>query len=170
MNNFNDFMYPNVPVMPHNPSMPSYGSNTNSFGNHFMPNNNQNMNMNPNTNTSNHLQLFDSYQGYMRGNMFENLYSEYNDYKPQRLAGSTEQQEKLLELSEVAFASHDLNLYLDNFPNDKEAIRIFNEYRMRANKLMEEYERTYGPLVISSNSLNEVPWAWDSRFPWEVSK
>ena len=76
----------------------------------------------------------------------------------------------MLQLSEIAFAAHDLNLYLDNFPDDEEAIRTFNEYRKKTNRLMEEYENTYGSLVISSNSLNAVPWAWDSRFPWEVSK
>ncbi len=169
MNNFNDFLFPNMPVMPQNSNMS--GNNSSIFDNNFMnnnlnPNNSMQNNMNNNSNT---LQLFDSYQGYMRGNMFQNLYSEYKNYKPQRLVGATPQQEKLLQLSEIAFAAHDLNLYLDNFPNDQVAIRKFNEYRTQANKLMEEYENTYGPLVISSNSLNQIPWAWDSRFPWEVN-
>ena len=38
------------------------------------------------------------------------------------------------------------------------------------NALMEQYENMYGPLVISSNSLNTTPWAWVSSFPWEVNK
>ncbi len=170
MNNFNEFMYPNVPIMPQNPNMPSYNTNINMFDNNSMMNENTSMNNNTNNTSTNHLRLFDSYQGYMRGNMFKDLYSEYKNYEPQRLVGTTEQQERLLELSEVAFAAHDLNLYLDNFPNDKEAIQKFNEYRKKANQLMEEYENTYGPLVVSSNSLNTTPWAWDSRFPWEVSR
>lgn len=163
MNNFNEFMYPNVPVMPQNPSMNTF--NPNMFNNNFTTSDNQNMNMN-----TTRLNLFDSYEGYSRGNMFKDLYSEYKNYRPQRLVGNTEQQEKLLQLSEIAFAAHDLNLYLDNFPKDEEAIRKFNEYRKKTNQLMEEYENTYGPLVISSNSLNTTPWAWDSAFPWEVSK
>ncbi len=162
MNNFNDFMYSNVPGMMTDPNM-------NTFDNDFMVGNSQNMNQNMNQNMD-HLQLFDSYQGYMRGNMFQDLYDEYKNYKPQRLVGKDEQQERLLELSEVAFAAHDLNLYLDNFPNDKEAIKKFNEYRQKTNQLMEQYENMYGPLVISSNSLNTTPWAWVSSFPWEVNK
>lgn len=163
MNNFNDFMYPNNPIMPNNPNMNTF--NPSVFENNFMAEVNDNMNNNENS-----LGLFDSYEGYTRGNMFKNLYSEYQNYRPQRLVGNNKQQQQLLQLSEMAFAAHDLNLYLDNFPNDKEAIRMFNKYRNESNRLMEEYEKTYGPLVISSNSLNQTPWAWDSRFPWEVSK
>ena len=108
-------------------------------------------------------------EGFKRGNIFANLYWPYRK-QTYNFVPKNDRQRLLLDIMENGFYAHELNLYLDNFPNDKEAIRIFNEYRMRANKLMEEYERTYGPLVISSNSLNEVPWAWDSRFPWEVSK
>lgn len=164
MNNFNDFMYPNRPIMPQNPNMNAF--NPNILENNFTTENNQNLN----NNNVNSLGLVDSYEGYTRGNMFQNLYSEYQNYRPQRLVGKNKQQQQLLQLGEVAFAAHDLNLYLDNFPNDKEAIQKFNEYRRETNRLMEEYENTYGPLVISSNSLNTIPWAWSSRFPWEVSK
>lgn len=164
MNNFNEFMYPNVPVMPQNPSMNTFNPNL------FDPNFTINSKPNVDNNHVSHLNLYDSYEGYTKGNMFKSLYDPYKNYKPQKLVAKTEQQEKLLQLGEVAFAAHDLNLYLDNFPNDEVAVKKFNEYRKQANKLMEEYEQAYGPLVISSNSLNQTPWAWDSRFPWEVNR
>ena len=35
-------------------------------------------------------------------------------------------------------------------------------------ELMEQYQTKYGPLVLTSNSLNSYPWAWDDKpWPWE---
>lgn len=152
MNNYNDFRYPT--------------SNTYAWwdmnNNESYQRSTREVSMN---NTSN-LDLYDSYDGYMRGNMFKNLYNEYEDYQPQRLVGESVKEEKLLELSDTAFAAHDLNLYLDVHPDDEKALKVFNQYRTKANQLMNEYENMYGALNVSSNSLNAYPWKWDSAFPW----
>lgn len=47
-------------------------------------------------------------------------------------------------------------------------LALFNDYRRKSNELTREYEEKYGPLNISSNSLdgNNFTWATDP-WPWE---
>lgn len=163
MNNYNDFMYqgftslqqPLQTTQQQALQTQSYNTTLNSMS----------------SLNQNNLNLYNSYEGYMRGNIFRDLYDSYKEYQPQRLVGTTKQQQKLLELSDAMFYAHDLNLYLDVYPNDNQALRLFNKYRVRANKLLEEYEKTYGPINLASNSLNQSPWMWDEKtFPWEEDK
>ena len=74
----------------------------------------------------------------------------------------------IYELSAIAFAAHELNLYLDLHPEDQSMLALFNDYRRKSNELTREYEEKYGPLNISSNSLdgNNFTWATDP-WPWE---
>ena len=79
-----------------------------------------------------------------------------------------DRQKLLLEVMENCFYAHELNLYLDNFPNDKERIELFNKYNKKANDLVEEYSNNYEPLTLGGNGLNEIPWSWEeSPWPWE---
>lgn len=107
-------------------------------------------------------------EGYNRGNMFANLYSQYKNYRPETLRASNEQERLFLELSRTHFAAHELNLYLDLNPNDVSMIKLFNDYRERCEQLTKEYEQKYGPLSIKSDSLNQTPFMWEkSPWPWE---
>lgn len=113
-------------------------------------------------------QLFGSYEGYVKGNLFKNLYNEYKNYKPARLPVNSEKMEGLLNLNQMHFAMHEINLYLDVFPNDVSAMREFGKYRDEYNRLLEDYEKKYGPLNICDANLNNVPFAWENdSFPWE---
>ena len=79
-----------------------------------------------------------------------------------------EQAELLTYVDMFTFAMIELNLYLDVYPNDKEALKLFNEYRMQADEYTKKYESKYGPLLLTSNSLNSFPWAWNNApWPWE---
>ncbi len=110
------------------------------------------------------------YTGYMRGNMFSNIYNQYRDYKPMMINPSNEKEQFLLDLNQVQFAMHDINLYLDNFPNDNMMIKEFNKNRELYLQLLEEYENRYGAINISSNILNNNPWQWNNEpWPWEGS-
>ena len=74
----------------------------------------------------------------------------------------------LLEIMQNAFYAHELNLYLDIYPNDANRIKLYNEYNKKTNDLISKYNNTYEPLTLSGNELNEVPWSWeDSPWPWE---
>lgn len=149
-------------------------NNQNEYGN-FIQNysnqdnyNNMNPNMNVNSNMNLQPNLYEPYQGFIRGNMFPNLYDEYKIKRPFEVEPMNDQAELLTYIDALTFAAHDLNLYLDNFPNDQQMIQKFNEYRMESNRAIEQYENQYGPLFVNSNANAVTPWAWDNRpWPWE---
>ena len=112
--------------------------------------------------------LFNPYEGFIRGNMFPNLYDPYKNQKPFPIQPANEQAEMLTNLDALGFAMIDLNLYLDVNPDDRSAIDLYNQYRNQKEKLMNEYQSKYGPILLSSQALNTYPWAWDNRpWPWE---
>ena len=133
-------------------------------------NRNFNYNYYPNMDRDmNNPKYFTPKEGYLRGNMFRNLYKGYMNYQPAVLRPTNEQEEMFLRLSEAEFAAHDLNLYLDLYPNDGNALELFNKYRMETNRIMMEYEKKYGPILISSDSLNTSPFLWQTLiFPWNM--
>ena len=124
-------------------------------------------NLNSNMNTFNPT-LVNPNEGYIRGNIFSNLYDQYKNYKPAQLRPTNEKERIFLELAQNSFAEHELNLYLDLNPNDVSMLKLFNDYREKCKILTEEYESKYGPLSISSNVLNQSPFMWDKNpWPWE---
>lgn len=113
-------------------------------------------------------QIYDPYNGFIRGNMFPELYNSYKLNKPLEITPMNEQAELLTYVDALTFAMIDLNLYLDVYPNDRKALELFNQYRMQADEYTKKYESKYGPLELTSNSLNTFPWAWDNApWPWE---
>ncbi len=139
------------------------GANQNMMQNMNSANSSTNMN-----NLSNALNLVDSYEGYTRGNLFAGLYAPYKNYRPMRLVPTNEQAELLLRANELAFASHELRLYLDVYPNDRNAILLFNEYRKSANEMTRKYEEKYGPIEWNALSSSNV-FDWENEaWPWEM--
>lgn len=113
--------------------------------------------------------LYDPYQGFIRGNMFKNLYDSYKNKEPYQIKPSNDQAELLTYIDSLSFACVDLNLYLDVNPNDRNAIELFNQYKNQKNNLLKEYQSKFGPLLLSSDSLNTYPWSWnDNPWPWEL--
>ena len=111
--------------------------------------------------------LYTPEEGYNKGNLFTDLYSEYKNYKPVELKSNSEQGNLFLELSRYAFAAHELNLFLDLHPDDTTMLTLFNDYRKRADELKKEYENKYGPLTISSDAMSSsFTWVKD-KWPWE---
>lgn len=112
--------------------------------------------------------LYSPEEGYMKGNLFPELYDQYKNYQPVMLRAKDEQSRLLLELSSVSFASHELNLYLDLHPNDESVLALFNDYRRKTNSLIDEYEMKYGPITVNSDSLNASPFLWEvDAWPFE---
>lgn len=109
--------------------------------------------------------LYDVYGGFIRGNMFPDLYNTYKISKPYDIRPLNEQAEMLTYIDAYCFAAHDLNLYLDTNPNDKEMFELFKKYSNEANSIIRQYEQKYGPLFVDES---EFPWTWnDSPWPWE---
>ena len=85
-------------------------------------------------------QIYDPYNGFIRGNMFPELYNSYKLNKPLEITPMNEQAELLTYVDALTFAMIDLNLYLDVYPNDREALELFNQYRMQADEYTKKYE------------------------------
>ena len=125
--------------------------------------NNSNNNMNINNN------LFNPYEGYVKGNLFKNLYDSYKNLKPINIPVNSERDELLLNIGELSFGRHEMNLLLDNYPNNQDALNLFNKYRDLEEKQVMNYERRFGPLCITSNEMNNIPFKWESdKWPWEM--
>jgi spore coat protein JB len=121
------------------------------------------MNQENNQNT-----LFGPYEGYIKGNMFRNLYEQYKNYKPSNVSFSSEKEEALFNLNQICFAMHDINLYLDVHPNDTNMLNMFVNYENTYNNLLKDYQEKYGPINVDSVN-NNTPFTWvTTNFPWEV--
>ena len=113
--------------------------------------------------------LFSPAVGLDNGNMFSDLYQPYKKYKPANVSANNERESLIRELARMGFAAHELNLYLDLHPDDTSMITLFNDYREKYNQLVKQYDEKFGPLLISSNTLNQTPFMWvKDIWPWEV--
>ena len=164
MNNYSD--YRDYYMMNQTPNMNDSNQNnfkpTNPSGNlNFNQCGYDQKNVNPN-------QLYDPYQGFIRGNMFPDIYNTYKVKRPFDIQPMNEQAKLLTYIDSLQFAAHDLNLYLDTHPNNRDMIQLFNQYRKETEKAIQEYEKQYGPLFVMSDALNTAPWAWNQLpWPWE---
>ena len=111
------------------------------------------------------LNLFSPYEGYLKGNIFKDEYVPYKNYSIIKPIINNEKDEMLINIGQYSFMMHDLNLYLDVFPNNRVAIDKFNEYRNKANDLIIKYERKYGPLTIKSDD-SKTSFNWLTSWPW----
>jgi spore coat protein JB len=71
-------------------------------------------------------------------------------------------------LKAADFALWETVLYLDAYPNDKEALASFYKLRDEAEKLTLEYEAKYGTLTAFGNEgdswqWTKGPWPWESE-------
>ena len=126
--NFNDYRLDKYNYVNNNYNLPSYTENANGKA------------------------LYDPYQGFIRGNMFLNLYNGYTDNNLD-INPTSEQARMLTSLSALDFATHDINLYLDLYPDDRDMIELFNKYKNEANIVRVEYEKKYGPILVISMGL-----------------
>ena len=122
------------------------------------------------TENSNPNKLYDPYQGFIRGNLYQSLYNGYK-VNPMDLKPINEQAKMLTQLDSLCFAITDINLYLDVYPEDKDMIQLFNQYREQEKIIMNEYQKKYGPITLSSDANNTYPFIWiNSPWPWEGGK
>ena len=134
-----------------------------------MNNYNYNYYMNRNNSYNNQQEnLYSPTEGFIKGNMFSNLYNEYKNYKAKDIVVRSEQERKLLEIQKIAFAAHDLNLYLDTNPTDQSMFMLLQDYLRKKENLVREYEMEFGPLTVSG-LINSSNFNWvNTRWPWEV--
>lgn len=142
--NFNDFGYPDMNI----------------FNNMMMPNQTGISDSN----------IMPMYEGYIKGNLFNNLYDQYLNYQPSKLIPNNEQAELLLNVNQTTFAAHEVKLYLDIYPNDTGMINLYNDYQKKASDAIKTYERKYGPILADSPS-NTNDFSWEAyAWPWEMEE
>jgi spore coat protein JB len=78
-------------------------------------------------------------------------------------------QELMLKIQELSFACVDLNLYLDNHPEDKNAINTYNKFVSQFIQARCAYESKYGPLTNFGYAPSSYPWQWVNQpWPWDL--
>jgi len=111
--------------------------------------------------------LYGAYEGYLKGNMFQNLYEQYKNYKPATITPKTEKEQDMFNLNQIGFALHDINLYLDVNPNDLQMLNLFTKYKDLYNELFTQFESKYGPICVNKTN-DKIPFEWEkTSFPWE---
>ncbi len=72
------------------------------------------------------------------------------------------------KIRELEFAAVELTLYLDNNPDDQEALNDYNAASENLTRIKKEYEQKYGPLSSFGCSTSRSPWQWvEGPWPWE---
>ena len=113
-------------------------------------------------------QLYDAYAGFIRGNMYPDLYNQYKIARPFDIEPMNEQAQMLTYVDAYTFGAHDIQLYLDTHPNDKDMIELYNKYCEESKNAIKQYEKRFGPLTVDSEATNTYPWAWKNLpWPWE---
>ncbi len=67
------------------------------------------------------------------------------------------------------FALLDLQTYLDSHPADKRAMQLRQMYRAKRQELIGEYEKRFGPYVVTRDDVPDGDrWTWiDNPWPWD---
>ena len=77
--------------------------------------------------------------------------------------------ELMNHIQKLQFYAVELNLYLDNFPNNKEAREDYENISKKLDKLINQYEYEYGTIRNFGSAYVEDPSSWVNQpWPWEL--
>lgn len=120
----------------------------------------RNLNMQP---ANKDIMLSSVIDGFSKGNMDEELYDPYRNYRPVRL----NENDPDIMMRAYLFAIIDLQLYLDVHPDDLETKKLFNKYVENFDKLKKQVESKNGPLYVTSTYNLTPNWIWQKDWPFE---
>lgn len=104
-------------------------------------------------------------EGFLKGNMFNDEYLPYKNYKYKVLKPTSNKEAKLYNIIALCFAINDLNLFLDLHPEDQENLQLFKSFVKQKEKLEDKYVKEFGPLKLEQ--VEGKSFNWVSSFPWE---
>ena len=74
----------------------------------------------------------------------------------------------MTRIRELDFAILETSLFLNAYPDNKEALSYYHELTRMYDKLSAEYNEKCGPLTLYSNK-SEYDWEWARKpWPWEL--
>lgn len=122
------------------------------------------MKMNTNINNS---KFLTAKEGFLKGNMFRDEYLPYKNLTYINIVPKNDREAKLFNVMQYSFAINDMNLYLDLHPEDRVALRYFEELVKEEKKAKKEYIESYGPITVTEVKGDKFdwidsPWSWDS--------
>lgn len=73
------------------------------------------------------------------------------------------------QIDALAFAIHEMVLFLDTHPHDRKAMELLREYRRRRSEAIKNYEAKFGDFIETTEDVKPTNyWRWlDSPWPWE---
>lgn len=111
--------------------------------------------------------LFDPQEAFMLGNLFKCLYMSWNGFSNYCLQPENKRQQLLLDVQMYGFFAHEINLYLDMYPDNQRMVQLFNEYSKKAKEATAVFEKEFGPLTVQ-DSADKIPFEWvQGPWPWE---
>ena len=73
----------------------------------------------------------------------------------------------LKKLRAIDFAIQETVLYLDAYPENRQALEYYHKLIEMRGRLLSSYEKTCGPLTMYGN-VNRNTWEWvEGPWPWE---
>ncbi len=108
----------------------------------------------------------DTETGFLKGNMFKDLYDPYKNYQPQVIKPRNEKERLMYEIAMYGFGMNDLVLYLDTNPQDQYALTKFANLQNEYKRAVRNYENKFGPINLTSDSLEKLPWPWLKDWPF----
>ncbi len=73
----------------------------------------------------------------------------------------------LRRIQELSFAKTEAALYLDVYPDSKQALDYFKKTLTELDAAMTEYQNKYGPLFKDAAATDR--WSWiDGPWPWQL--
>lgn len=105
-------------------------------------------------------------KGFLKGSIWENLYSGYK-FILTSVDNLTEEERVMFMLQVYSFASIELTLYICTHPDSKEAIETLKKVNIEKSKLCDYIETKYGSLSACSTYLDGF---FDRKSTWEVRK
>lgn len=79
----------------------------------------------------------------------------------------SERQTLMKKIAAYDFAIVELNLYLDTHPFDDAAKRRLSDIEHVSQKLRDEYEQAYGPIIFANSPEGRMRWI-KNPWPWDI--
>ena len=88
--------------------------------------------------------------------------------RPMTQCNNTNGASLLRKMQEIDFSLYETVLYLDAYPNCREALAYYHALMSQRKALMSQYEREVGPISAFGNQ-SKSSWDWvKAPWPWQM--